>query len=97
LSWADAVIQQVWEKGKLAPSNDPKVFRKDSCDAWIRRNLYGNRNSTYGWEIDHINPNGGDALSNLQPLQWENNVHKSDGKSGCKVTSSGTDNIYLIK
>ena len=41
---------------------------------------HGNRNSENGWEIDHINPvaNGdGDELSNLQPLNWNNNSDKA--------------------
>jgi hypothetical protein len=53
------------------PNNDPKDWRKDQCGAWIARNQYGNRNSRYGWEVDHIKPEsegGGDELSNLRPI-----------------------------
>jgi hypothetical protein len=33
-------------------------------------------------------------LSNLRPLQWENNVDKSDKKRlTCVVTAEGTDNV----
>ncbi len=42
---------------------------------------HGNRDSKYGWEIDHINPvanGGGDELNNLQPLNWVNNANKGD-------------------
>ena len=57
----------------------------------MKRTDYGNRDSQYGWEIDHINPNAPsysrDSFANLQPLQWENNVDKSDGRLKCKVRS----------
>ena len=79
-------IQRVWNKGRAIVSYDPNVWRKDDCGAWINRNHYGNRDSKYGWEIDHIKPNEDDTLSNLRPLQWENNLAKSDGKSVCVVS-----------
>lgn len=53
---------------------------------------HGNMDSGYGWHIDHIDPNG-DDLSNLQPLQWENNIDKSDGQLKCKITAQGVDNV----
>ncbi|MBI2655505.1 HNH endonuclease [Candidatus Woesearchaeota archaeon] len=82
----EELIQKVWEKGRVIFGHDPKVWRKDDCEAPIKREEHGNRDSKYGWEIDHINPNGGDSLSNLRPLQWQNNLHKSDGRLGCIVT-----------
>ncbi len=72
----------VWNKGQIVPGVDASQKRKDRCGAWIEWNQYGNttENGT-GWEIDHNQPvakGGGDELANLQPLQWENNRHKSD-------------------
>jgi len=93
MSFSDEKIQKVWEKGKIV-SKHPDVWRKDECDAWIKRTEYGNRDSKYGWEIDHIDPDGGDELPNLRPLQWENNVATSDkGQLTCVVTSEGTKNV----
>lgn len=97
MAWSDDMIQQVWEKGHTVAGNDPAVYRQDDCKAWIGRKEYGNRNSPYGWEIDHISPGGSDTLSNLRPLQWENNVDKSDGRLKCNVTSSGKDNVKAKK
>jgi hypothetical protein len=90
-NFSEEMIQKVWEKGK--PSSDSANWRKDECDAWISRKAYGNRQSDYGWEIDHISPGGADTLSNLRPLHWKNNVAKSDGRLTCVVTSRGDKNI----
>ena len=94
MSFDDDTIRQVWEKGRAVSNNDPNVWRKDECGAWIRRTEHGNRDSQYGWEIDHIDPEGGDELANLRPLQWENNVATSDtGQLTCVVTAEGTRNV----
>lgn len=88
-------VQKVWEKGHLVRSNDPDVWRQDDCGAWIRRDKYGSRDSQYGWEIDHIKPvssGGTDSLSNLRPLQWQNNASKQDGRLVCAVSAEGTAN-----
>lgn len=88
--FSDFMVQAVWMKGQIVPGADPNFRRKDSCGAWIDRDRYGDRSSqnNTGWEVDHINPNGGDDLSNLRPLQWYNNVAKSDGRLSCPIDGS---------
>ena len=94
MSFSDEIIQAVWKKGSTT-GNDPNVWRKDQCGAWINRTDYGNRDSDYGWEIDHISPDGGDILSNLRPLHWKNNVVTGEGRLQCPVTAQGTRNVGI--
>lgn len=86
----EKTIQAVWNKGIIVPGSNPNLLRKDTCMAWIKKEEYGNRSSSYGWEIDHIKPvaaGGTDSLVNLRPLQWRNNASKSDGRLTCPVTA----------
>lgn len=95
MSFSEGIVQRVWEKGKIVSGNDPNMWRMDQCGAWIGRVYYGNRDSQYGWEIDHITPvsdGGGDELYNLRPLQWGNNVSKQDGRLTCSISASGVNN-----
>lgn len=93
MNWTQEMIQKVWEKGEKVSNFDSNKYRKDACQAWMKRDEYGNRESIYGWEIDHISPGGADDLSNLRPLQWQNNVDKSDGRLKCRITSNGNKNV----
>jgi len=88
-AFSEATIEAVWAKGTPEP-NYPG-FRKDKCGASMQRTKYG-KTEQWGWEIDHIKPvsqGETDDLSNLQPLQWENNRHKGDDYPNwtCKVRS----------
>jgi len=85
----------VWQKATIVPRIDAAVRRKDRCGAWIDWAKYGDttENGT-GWEIDHdfpVSRGGGDELSNLQPLQWQNNRHKGDSwpSWSCAVFAKG--------
>ncbi len=85
----EKTIEAVWEKGK--PERGHPTFRKDSCGASMERSKYG-KEEKWGWEIDHDTPvsrGGTGDLSNLKPLQWENNRHKGDDYPfwSCKVKS----------
>lgn len=92
-------IELVWRRAYISDfENERRGFRKDAFGAWIHRASYGDRTSEYGWEIDHVLPRAigrDDALPNLRPLHWRNNVAKSDGMGRCAVTASGTANIQV--
>jgi hypothetical protein len=50
----------------------------------IKRSEHGNRDSQFGWEIDHVVPKaleGTDLFGNLQPLHWRANVAKGPSPS----------------
>lgn len=72
---------QVWNKATPIPGRDSSIWRKDAYGSIILFEAYGNTESPFGWEIDHIVPKaegGSDDINNLQPLQWENNRRKAD-------------------
>lgn len=92
------IIDKVWNKGSIVDGYDASLFRKDSCGAWIVKGKYGDTNSPFGWEIDHVYPQakgGDDNLLNLRPMQWENNRSKNDDYPNydTKVCADGSRNI----
>lgn len=93
----DPAAEKVWQKAKHAgEKNEANGFRKDQCEAWIKKQDFGNRKSDYGWEIDHIVPvshKGSDDLSNLRPLHWRNNASRQDNRLVCVVKSDGSKNL----
>lgn len=87
--FSEETIREVWEKGSEEEGFDPSIYRKDACGAWMEFSKYGDRESSLGWEIDHIYPEsrlielGVDKdfinnMENLRPLNWKNNESKGD-------------------
>lgn len=79
--YSDSTIKQVWDKGIIVDGYDKDLYRRDAAGAWIAFHSYGNRDSVFGWEIDHVYPQamgGDDDIKNLRPLHWRNNESKGD-------------------
>lgn len=98
MTYSDEMKKKIFQKGAVIIDEDSDKIRKDECGAIIHFDEYGNRNSDYGWEIDHICPkseNGKNDLKNLRPLQWKNNLDKDNGRLKCNVVSVKKINIDL--
>lgn len=96
------IIQQVWEKAIIIEGLDENIYRADHCGAILKRDLYLKNTEplSMSWEIDRIKPvshGGTDELSNLQPLQWENNRKKNEDYPAwsCLVHSKDNLNTYV--
>lgn len=90
-------IQDVWNKGTAVDKYDSTKYRKDLAGAWIVRDQYGEEGD-FGWTIDHVYPesDGGDEnIENLRPMQWQNNLSKSDNYPVYKtvISSKDKDNV----
>lgn len=95
----EKTIENVWRAASVVDGFNADVVRKDACGAWIMKSQYGNRDSVFGWEIDHVYPlamGGDDEIINLRAMQWENNLSKGDDypiyKS--KLQAEGNKNVY---
>ena len=70
-----------WLRASEIPGHDGALWRRDRFGSAIHWPHHGNRDSDYGWEIDHQIPKARGGLgfaSNLEALHWRNNVAKSD-------------------
>ena len=79
MSYSHEELSQIWVKGAVIPDYDPNVWRRDVYGSAMRWTDYGNTDSVYGWEVDHIiskDDGGSDELYNLRPMQWKNNRRK---------------------
>ena len=92
---------RIWKKAQTDMDNDPDIWRKDSCGAWINFDQYG-KEGKYGWEVDHVFPEsrgGKNDFENLRAMHWSNNRSKGDDFPGytCSVTSNGNKNVTVVE
>lgn len=110
MAWSEQQKQYVWNRATAVEGYDKSRFRKDACGAWIIWDKYGDNDSLYGWEIDHIVPQSLleekgysqkdiDNIDNLRALQHENNASKSDDYPSytAVVTSEDAENVNVTK
>jgi hypothetical protein len=82
----------IWAKGIVVPGRDPNMWRYDVFWSVMKWTDYGDRSSSYGWELDHFPTplalGGSDDISNLRPLHFANNASLGAGL-GAAFRSSG--------
>lgn len=74
------IANNVWEEWY---NNAKRAY--DIAGAKIDRKAYGDRNSEYGWEIDHefpVSRGGSRKMKNWRPLHWRNIEAKGDKFDG---------------
>lgn len=70
----------IWQKGHPIAGYSSNTYRRDDYGKAMSYQEYGNRDSEYGWEFDHIVPvshGGSDSLTNLRPLNWRSNLARN--------------------
>lgn len=76
--------REIWSKAQPIPGREhlADFQRQDAYGTEIHYSDYGNRDSIFGWEADHYpvpkSRGGSDDVSNLRPLQWQNNASLGD-------------------
>jgi hypothetical protein len=79
--FVDTTVLAVWLTGRLIEGFESATWRHDMCGQPMKYEHYGDTNSKHGWGVAHIKPvwkGGTDDLSNLRPLQWDNNRRNCD-------------------
>ena len=85
--YSDDLLNELWEKANPVDGYDSTLVRKDPCGAWIQRDKYNDRDSDFGWEVDHVYPQALlkekgaaldeiDNIAKLRAFNWHNNVSK---------------------
>lgn len=69
--------RQAWNAALIIPGYDSNVWRQDVFGSAIRWDDHGDRNSKFGWEIDHVPANAlatPGTRQTVRALHWRNNA-----------------------
>jgi hypothetical protein len=86
MTYSQKMIYDVWNRGRVIAEQDPAVWRKDECGAWIRREHYGQEASEYGWKIENVTAGGAGNLDDLRPLHCGNSFDPGVSHAKCHMT-----------
>ena len=96
----ESTVDLIWQKGLKVNGYNPDLYRQDYSGAWISRMAYGDRESIFGWEIDHVYPKsrgGTDEEINLRPINWQNNISKGDCYPAYVAAVTSEDNKNVMR
>ena len=79
------IIDRVWETGRATANQDPTVWRKDECGAWINYEHYGSEESEFGWRILNASIASSSEPDKLRPFHRENDFNRNTGLAVCHI------------
>ena len=70
--------------------------RKDEFGAWLNRLDYGNRHSSFGWEIAGSPTSSSTGLASLRPMHWQNYLDQVAAGTRIRITADGLRNTRQL-
>jgi hypothetical protein len=83
----EALVDAVWQHGRVMPEMDASVWRQDACGAWMRREHFGHEASEFGWKMEKVAPGAGDDAERLRPFHLHNSYDIANGRPHCRTTA----------
>ncbi len=90
------IVLRVWATAQPVEGNDPGLWRKDEFGAWLNRLDYGNRHSSFGWEIAGTAAASSAGLASLRPMHWQNYLDQVAAGTRTRITADGLRNIRQL-
>lgn len=97
---------EFWRNANIVEGENEDEVRRDASGAIMRYSEYNNRDSLYGWEIDHIYPRALleaagvpedliDNHANLRAMNWQNNVSKGNDYPRYSTVVKAVGNVNI--